>query len=171
MKKMNNQQGFTLIELIVVIVILGILAVTAAPKFLSFTADARASTMEGLSASVKGAIQLVHAKEAIAGKETVTTAAATSGSGLDTIFGYPAATVASIGSASGINSAADGSSEYTHIIGTGKDIFYYPASIYNTTTPLTETTVVTGACYVKYKEAATSGADPVVTMDVTGCDS
>ena len=37
MKQMNRQQGFTLIELIVVIVILGILAVTAAPKFMNLT--------------------------------------------------------------------------------------------------------------------------------------
>ena len=37
-----RQQGFTLIELIVVIVILGILAVTAAPKFMNLTSDANA---------------------------------------------------------------------------------------------------------------------------------
>ncbi len=41
MKQMNRQQGFTLIELIVVIVILGILAVTAAPKFMNLTCRAQ----------------------------------------------------------------------------------------------------------------------------------
>ncbi|MGL4750761.1 MAG: type II secretion system protein, partial [Shewanella sp.] len=38
---MKRQQGFTLIELVVVIIILGILAVTAAPKFINLQSDAR----------------------------------------------------------------------------------------------------------------------------------
>ena len=38
---MRNQKGFTLIELIIVIVVLGILAVTAAPQFFNFSGDAR----------------------------------------------------------------------------------------------------------------------------------
>ena len=44
-----RQQGFTLIELIVVIVILGILAVTAAPKFMNLTSDANASVVKSLT--------------------------------------------------------------------------------------------------------------------------
>ncbi|MEC8489586.1 MAG: prepilin-type N-terminal cleavage/methylation domain-containing protein, partial [Pseudomonadota bacterium] len=43
MQKVSTQQGFTLIELIIVIVLLGILAVTAAPKFLNLQDDARDS--------------------------------------------------------------------------------------------------------------------------------
>ena len=51
MNRINDrQQGFTLIELIVVIVILGILAVTAAPKFMNLTSDANASVVKSLSA-------------------------------------------------------------------------------------------------------------------------
>lgn len=59
---MNGQAGFTLIELIVVIVILGILAVTAAPKFMNLTSDANASVVKGLSGSIKSAYQMVYAK-------------------------------------------------------------------------------------------------------------
>ncbi|MCT7940985.1 pilus assembly FimT family protein [Shewanella holmiensis] len=58
----HNQRGFTLIELVVVIIILGILAVVAAPKFLNLSTDARISTLSGLSASVKTANSLVYAK-------------------------------------------------------------------------------------------------------------
>ena len=46
MKGYVKQEGFTLIELIVVIVILGILAVTAAPKFIDLQGDARASALQ-----------------------------------------------------------------------------------------------------------------------------
>ena len=45
MQKVSTQQGFTLIELIIVIVLLGILAVTAAPKFLNLQDDARDATL------------------------------------------------------------------------------------------------------------------------------
>lgn len=56
MNRINDrQQGFTLIELIVVIVILGILAVTAAPKFMNLTSDANASVVKSLSGAVRTA--------------------------------------------------------------------------------------------------------------------
>ncbi|MDF2183401.1 type II secretion system protein [Grimontia hollisae] len=59
---MKRQGGFTLIEMIVVIVILGILAVTAAPKFLDFRDDARTASLEGLAAAMQSAASLAHAK-------------------------------------------------------------------------------------------------------------
>jgi len=49
---MRNQKGFTLIELIIVIVVLGILAVTAAPQFINFSSDARTSTVKGLKGAM-----------------------------------------------------------------------------------------------------------------------
>jgi MSHA pilin protein MshA len=63
-----KQEGFTLIELIVVIVILGILAVTAAPKFIDLQGDARASALQGLAGAMKGAATLVHGKALVANK-------------------------------------------------------------------------------------------------------
>lgn len=66
---MKRQQGFTLIELVVVIIILGILAVTAAPKFINLQGDARASTLQGLKGAIQGANSLVYSKAALIGKE------------------------------------------------------------------------------------------------------
>ena len=68
MKGYVKQEGFTLIELIVVIVILGILAVTAAPKFIDLQGDARASALQGLAGAMKGAATLVHGKALVANK-------------------------------------------------------------------------------------------------------
>lgn len=89
---MKRQQGFTLIELVVVIIILGILAVTAAPKFINLQSDARVSTLAGFKASVQGANTLVYSKAAIAGVDQSTTATDvtinTAGDTVSTIFGY-----------------------------------------------------------------------------------
>jgi len=56
------RSGFTLIELIVVIVILGILAVTAAPKFMNLSSDANASVVKSLSGAVRTAAMQIYAK-------------------------------------------------------------------------------------------------------------
>jgi len=68
MKAINKtQQGFTLVELIIVIVILGILAVTAAPRFLNFQGDAKASVLDGVAGSLKSGLKIVEGKAIIAG--------------------------------------------------------------------------------------------------------
>ncbi|WP_140197003.1 type II secretion system protein, partial [Vibrio parahaemolyticus] len=71
---MKRQGGFTLIELVVVIVILGILAVTAAPRFLNLQDDARNSALEGLKGAIAGAAGITYGKAAIAGTESKETA-------------------------------------------------------------------------------------------------
>jgi MSHA pilin protein MshA len=62
MKKIRNEKGFTLIELIVIIVILGILSVVAVPKYLDLRADAERGTAKGVTAALRGAIAISHAK-------------------------------------------------------------------------------------------------------------
>lgn len=70
---MQQQRGFTLIELIIVIVILGILAVTAAPRFIGFQSDAREAALEGVAAALAGGSQLVFARAAINGVQNTNT--------------------------------------------------------------------------------------------------
>lgn len=64
---MNNSKGFTLVELVVVIIILGILAVTAAPKFINLQSDAHIATLKGMKAAIQGANTMVYGKAALKG--------------------------------------------------------------------------------------------------------
>ncbi|GEK14504.1 prepilin-type N-terminal cleavage/methylation domain-containing protein [Aliivibrio fischeri] len=153
---MKRQGGFTLIELVVVIVILGILAVTAAPKFLNLQKDARASSLQGLKGAMAGAAGIVYGKAAIDGKETATTE--TDVDGIATKYGYPMAKKEGIGEAV-VGLSEDWSSDVsgaTLVVGFKTD-------------SATAATITATNCFVTYGEATTvsSGVSTIVTD--SGC--
>jgi len=146
---MKKQGGFTLIELVVVIVILGILAVTAAPRFLNLQDDARTASAEGLRGAMAGAAGIIYGKSAIDGVEAQASASVTaSGQTIDVVFGYPAETSAALHAAvSGL------ASDWTIVSGaTANTAIGFGFSDSNTD------------CYVEYQAAASSVAEPTITL-------
>lgn len=69
MRSLNkSQQGFTLIELVIVIIILGLLAATALPRFISATKDAEQVSVQGVAGGFASAVGLVRAQWEVSGR-------------------------------------------------------------------------------------------------------
>lgn len=90
---MKRKFGFTLIELVIVIVILGILAVVAVPKFLQIQSDARKADLHQLAGTLQSTPATVNTKAMICGKET---ALESTVDGISIANGYPTATKSGI---------------------------------------------------------------------------
>lgn len=200
MKNLNKQQGFTLVELIIVIVILGILAVTAAPRFLNMSGDATRAVLTSVQASLETGVRFANNKALIQGVQNVNPTAATATSTVDGItitHGYPDAIATGAGAvldlpagwvvaypdtvvANQITAAEVTAANITAAVLTPASP---PAPAFIATAgggimriaPSYDDLKATGTCYIQYKSATKASAvaavtPPVITAVTTGCD-
>jgi len=157
----NKQKGFTLIELVVVIVILGILAVTAAPKFIDLQDDARTATLNGIKGSMQSASSMLYSKSLIKGNETSGAGAAifvtVNGSNVGTNFGYPVADYSGDSVGSWDDLLEIDANDFLSVV-VGGELIYYPAE-------QDEPTANTDACIVFYTQAADATSSPDFTVN------
>jgi len=149
MTKMKKQAGFTLIELIMVIVILGVLSAFALPRFADLGGNARAASINGLAASIRAAANIAHA-QSLADGATAAASVTLEGQAVTMANFYPTADAAGIGQAAQISL-----NDYTATAGTGTITY----SIDGTTA---------GDCQIIYT-AATASAIPTYAIDVDDC--
>jgi MSHA pilin protein MshA len=156
----KQQKGFTLIELVVVIVILGILAATAAPKFIDLTSDARTSVMQGVQGSINSAVNLVHAKALVEGQTGATGVISVGGSNYTLVNGYPAGAAVASGANAGLGLASlielENGSDITITDGTPAVVTHSGASVANT-------------CNLSYANATGAENPPILTATLTAC--
>lgn len=158
---MNKQQaGFTLIELVIVIAIIGILAATALPRYVNMQSQARAAKAQAIYGSIKSAAALARANCMVdlAGLTSPSTCTSTAGTtnmdglAIAMVNQYPAASMDGIVAAAQLNPGADGLT-----ITAGNPIVI---DINGGNAP---------NCRITYTAAAAGPVAPVITPTTSGC--
>lgn len=167
----HSVNGFTLIELVVVIMIVAILAVVVVPRFINLSSNAQLSTIKGVAGAMESAKNLVYAACVIS-RDCYQSAPIATGNGLGNsleaqgekitlAFGYPRHTEAGIARAINIKDNADGGEFNITTFSSGGQVAglrIRPNADY-----------AVNKCEVRYSQPQAAGEAPIIVVEVNGC--
>jgi MSHA pilin protein MshA len=146
MQPTHNQKGFTLIEIIAILVILGILAAVAMPKFLGLQKDARKSAIKGMQGVMMGVANMAYSKAIVYGRTGIIGTINYEGKVVALQYGFPKNVAAIKDAMEMIEGFTIDGEAYT------KDGAPIPAN-----------------CSVSYTPPTAPGGSPIVTINNNGC--
>ncbi len=117
--RMRKQSGFTIIELVVVIILLGIMAATALPRFMDVTDDAHGAVVDGVQGGLQSGTALFHAQWVAQGQPAANTQFTDYNSLRNNVEGYPYGTVDNTSNGEDVDTDADCAAVFTNVLQAG----------------------------------------------------
>lgn len=163
---MGRQSGFTIIELVVVIILLGIMAATALPRFMDVTDEAHASVVEGVRGGMQSGMALYHGQWVAEGQPAESVAITAFGSLRTNAEGYPYGTTDQTANGNDVFVSADCQAVFSNVLQAGAPSIGSVANLAAVVGQTNDfTTHVTGDdCIYYYTSAGSATATTIPTL-------